>query len=131
MRKLFSLFVVVGLLVSRITLADIDLKDFDTDAMKAIEDAAKDLESSIATKDVRVAVSNAEFIRDSLHWAEGYFVKKGNVDDAVKWARQGRELADAIATSVNKQEFDLAYDSFGSLKKTCKSCHDAYKPPSL
>jgi hypothetical protein len=131
MRKIFSVLVVTGLLTSGIVFADIDLKDFDTDAMKAIDDTAKDLDSSITYKDVPAAVSNAEFIRDSLHWAEGYFAQKGNADDAVKWSRQGRELADAIAASAKKKEFGAADDAFGSLKKVCKSCHDAYKPPSL
>jgi hypothetical protein len=131
MRKIFSVLVLAGLLASTIALADIDLKDFDTDAMKAIEGATKDLDSSIVYKDVPGAISNAEFIRDSLLWAEGYFSQKGNADDAVKWSRQGRELADAIAAFAKKKEFAAADDAFGSLKKVCKSCHDAYKPPSL
>ena len=97
MRKIFSVLFIAALLASAIALADVDLKDFDTDAMKAIDDAAKDLDSSISYKDAAVAVSNAEFIRDSLHWAEGYFAGKSNAEDAVKWSRQGRELADAIA----------------------------------
>jgi cytochrome c556 len=108
----------------------IDLTDFDDEAMRNVEDAAKELESNLFNKEADIAVPNAEFIRDSLIWAEGYFAKKG-AKDAVKWAQEGRELAVAIAASTKAKDFTAAYDQFGSLKKTCKSCHDAYKPPSL
>lgn len=111
-------------------LAKLDLSDFDDEAMRNVEDAAKELDAALLNKDIDVAVANAEFIRDSLHWAEGYFDKKGAAD-AVRWSQQGRDHAAAIAKSVAAKEFDAAYDSFGSLKRTCKSCHDAYKPPSI
>ena len=111
-------------------LANIDLSDFDTEAMSNIEDATKELDAAILGKDVDIAVANAEFIRDSLHWAEGYFAKKA-VEDAVKWSQQGRDHAANIAKSAATKDFNAAYESFGALKKTCKSCHDAYKPPSI
>ena len=111
--------------------ATIDLNDFDEDAMRAIEDAAKELESSIPGQDAPITIANAEFVRDSLKWAEGYFAKKGGVEDAVKLAQQGQVQADAIALAAKAKNFDGASDSFGSLKKTCKTCHDAYKPPKL
>src|SRR5262245_26457069 len=99
--------------------------------MQDVDDANKELESAIASKETQVVVANAEFIRDSLHWAEGYFDKKANAADAVKLARQGRELAAAIARSAGEGNFEAATDSYESLRKTCKSCHDAYEPPSL
>jgi hypothetical protein len=117
--------------VSGTVFAAMDLSDFDQDTMQAVDDAKKELESGLAAKESKEAVANAEFIRDSLQWAEGYFAKKGNVDDAVKWAREGREFAAAIATSVGRGDFDAASESYNSLVRTCKSCHDVYKPPSL
>ena len=130
MRTRFTELIAISLFVSGLALAKIDLSDFDTEAMKNIEDATKELDAAILNKDVEVAVANAEFIRDSLHWAEGYFAKKA-VDDAVKWSQQGREFAATIAKSAAAKDFNAAYESFGSLKKTCKSCHDAYKPPNI
>lgn len=111
--------------------AALDLRDFDEDAMRAVEDAGKELESSIPGQDAPTTVANAEFVRDSLRWAEGYFAKKGGVEDAVKLAQQGQEQANAIALAAKAKNFDGASDSFVSLKQTCKRCHDAYKPPKL
>jgi hypothetical protein len=111
--------------------AAIDLTDFDDNVMHDIEDAAKELDSSIANRDADVAISNANFVRDNLKWTEGYFSKKGNIEDAVRFAQQGQQHALDISKAIAAKDFDAAYDSFGSLKKTCKSCHDAYKPPSL
>ena len=91
----------------------------------------KELESGIRDKDVQLVVSNAEFARDTLQWAADYFVQKKNVNDAVDWAKQGRDLAASVAKTAAAKEFDAAYESFGDLKKNCKRCHDAYKPPSL
>jgi hypothetical protein len=121
----------MALWMSSVVFAGIDLSDFDEDAMRAVDDASKELESSLASKDTQVALANAQFIRDSLQWAEGYFGKKGNVDDAVRLARQGQELATAIEKSVKASDFEAASGSYDSLVRTCKRCHDAYKPPKL
>lgn len=110
--------------------ADIDLSDFDKNTMMDVDDANKELESAIAGKEARTVIANAEFIRDSLHWAQGYFEKKSAVD-AVKWARDGHESAASIAKSAGEGNFEAAAEAFDSLRRACKSCHDVYKPPSL
>jgi hypothetical protein len=122
---------IAALFASAAVFASIDLSDFDKNTMQDVDDANKELESALASKETQVAVANAEFIRDSLHWAEGYFDRKGNAADAVKLAHQGREQAAAVAKSAGEGNFEAATDSYTSLRKTCKSCHDAYKPPSL
>lgn len=128
--RLTRLLPLALLIVSTVALAAIDLSDFDDDAMRAIEDAQKELESGIPSRDTQVVVANAEFIRDSLQWAQGYFDKK-NVTDAVKLAHDGSEYAQQIATHAGANDFEAANEAFGSLKRTCKSCHDAYKPPDI
>ena len=122
---------VAALLASAAVFASIDLSDFDKNTMQDVDDANKELESALVSKETQAAVANAEFIRDSLHWAEGYFDKKGNAPDAVRLAHEGREQAAAVAKSASEGNFEAAMDSYTSLRKTCKSCHDAYKPPSL
>jgi hypothetical protein len=129
MRRILAIFSLSILTLT--ALANIDLSDFDSEAMRNIEDATKELDAALLNKEAEIAVANAEFIRDSLHWAEGYFAKKGGLEDAVKWSQQGRNLAATIANSAAGKDFNAAYESFGSLKRTCKSCHDAYKPPSI
>lgn len=128
--RLIRLLPLALLIVSSVAPAAIDLSDFDEDAMRAVEDAQKELESGIPGHDTQTVVANAEFIRDSLRWAQGYFAKK-NVADAVKLAHDGSEYAQQIATHANANDFDAADEAFSSLKRTCKSCHDAYKPPDI
>jgi hypothetical protein len=111
--------------------ANIDLTDFNDDVMKNMDDTVKSLDSDIATHDSKSAQADANTIREGLHWAEGYFTRKGNVEDAVQLARQGEELAASIGKSTAANDFDAALASYDSLVKTCRRCHDAYKPPEL
>jgi hypothetical protein len=109
----------------------LDLSDFDAEAMRNVDDAAKELDAALLNKDATGAVANAEFIRDSMQWTEGYFAKKDGVDNAIKWSQQGRDIAVTIAKAAGAKDYNAAYESFGDLKRTCKRCHDAYKPPNI
>jgi hypothetical protein len=131
MRKISLLSSAALLLIAGVAFAAIDLKDFDDDGMKAIQDTKKDLESNIAGQDAPAVAEGAEFIRAGLQSTEAYFTKKGNVDDAVQWAKQGQEYAAAIGKAAGSNDFDAASTAFNGLIRTCKKCHDAYKPPDL
>lgn len=111
--------------------ANIDLTDFDDDVMKNMDDVVKTLDSDLASRDAKSAQANASTIRDGLHWAEEYFKRKGNIEDAVQLAKRGEDLAAQIAKSAASNDFDAALGSYESLVKTCRRCHDAYKPPEL
>lgn len=111
--------------------ANIDLTDFNDDVMKNMDDTVKALDSDLAGHDVKSAQADAGTIRDGLHWAEEYFTRKGNVADAVRLAKLGEELAATVARSAASNDFDAALTSYESLVKTCRRCHDAYKPPEL
>jgi hypothetical protein len=111
--------------------ASLDLADFNDDVMRDMDDTMKSLDTSIATRDLKLLAADTQSIRDGLKWAEDYFVKKGNVDDAVKWARQGQELADAVASSAQSSDFDTSLDKYDALVKTCRACHNVYKPPDI
>jgi hypothetical protein len=110
---------------------DLDLKDFDEDVMRDVDDTVKSLDSDIATHNSASAIAEAQTIQQALKYAEDYFVKKGNVDDAVKWARQGEDQAQAVRSSVAASDFDAASDRYEALMKTCRACHDVYRPPDL
>ena len=128
-RKLF--FICLCTLTAGLAFASIDLSDFDDELMRNMDDAIKALDGSIGAMDVQASAVDAQFIAEGLEWAEGYFTAKGDVPDAVQWAAQGREFAAAIAAQTGKNDFDAAFTSYRSLVKTCRSCHDVYKPPSL
>jgi cytochrome c556 len=110
---------------------NLDLTDFNDDVMRDIDEAMKKLDSSVATHDVAAVTADARSIRDGLKWAQDYFIKKGNVDDAVKWAEQGQDLADSVAKSAQANDFDASLGTYDSLMKTCRACHDVYKPPDI
>ena len=128
-RKL--LFISLCTLSCGLAFANIDLSDFDDELMRNMDDAIKALDGNIGAKDVQASAMDAQFIAEGLKWAEGYFVAKGDVPDAVRWAAQGREFAAAIATEAGRNDFDAAFTAYRSLVKTCRGCHDVYKPPSL
>jgi hypothetical protein len=120
------------LLVSLASAAtNIDLTDFNDDVMKNMDDTVKSLDSDIAGHDAKSAQIDARTIRDGLHWAEEYFTRKGNVEDAVQLAQRGAQIAVDIGKSAATNDFDAALTSYDSLVKTCRLCHDAYKPPEL
>ena len=111
--------------------ANIDLTDFNDDIMRNMDDTVKTLDSDLAGHDGKSAQTDARVIQDGLHWAEDYFTRKGNVADAVQLAKRGEDLASDVAKSAASNDFDAALASYDSLVKTCRRCHDAYKPPEL
>jgi len=110
---------------------NLDLTDFDDEVMRSMDDQVKSLDSDIATHNAGSAAADAQSIEQGLKWAEGYFSKKGSVPDAVKLARQAEDLAASLARSAASSDFDGALETYDTLVKTCRTCHDAYKPPDL
>jgi hypothetical protein len=128
-----ALSITVGLtgsLVSAGTL-NLDLSDFNDDVMRDMDDTMKNLDSHLALRDAQSVASDAESIRNGLEWAQEYFTKKGKLDDAIRWAAQGRELAAAVAKSAQAGDYDASLGKYDSLVKTCRACHDVYKPPDI
>src|SRR5580700_3080989 len=76
----------------------LDLSDFNDDVMRDMDDAMKTLDSDIATRDVQSVARGSASIGEGLKYAQDYFTKKGNVEDALRWARQGQDLAAAVGT---------------------------------
>ena len=110
---------------------NLDLSDFNDDVMRGLDDTMKTLDSDIATRNVKSVAADTQSIRESLSWAQDYFAKKGNLDDAVRWAKQGQDLAEAITKSTQESDFDTSLAKYDSLVKTCRACHDVYKPPDI
>src|ERR1700724_3493809 len=121
-----ALGISVGLLGPLVqATVSLDLTDFNDDVMREMDDAMKRLDSDIATRNAASVTTDARSIRDGLKWAQDYFTKKGNVEDAVKWAKQGQDLADAVARSAQSSDLDTSLSTYDSLVKTCRACHDA------
>lgn len=107
---------------------NIDLKDFDDDSMRDMDDANKDLQPVIGAKNKDQALADAQTIQSVLKETEDYFSKKGGTDDAVKFAQDGEASLAKVAAALNKGDFDAAAAAARDVAKNCKTCHDVYKP---
>jgi cytochrome c556 len=107
--------------------ATIDLQDFDTDVMQAMDDAFKDLEPSLGASNAEAATADVQVLIEGYRFTEDYFAAKGGASDAVQWSQEGRAQIDVIAAALSKQEFDSAAEAARALSKNCKACHQAYK----
>ena len=128
MRKPSVLLGVCALLCAAVAFAAIDLSDFDDDLMQDMDDAIKDLEPVIAGKSIDAARADAETLQNGLKWTEDYFAAKGSAPDAVKFAQEGQGLTASILKSLAAGYFESSLDNARKLAKTCRTCHDVYKP---
>jgi hypothetical protein len=125
--------IAVGLTSSLIAAGtfSLDLSDFNDDVMRDMDDTMKRLDSDIATRDVKSVVADSVSLREGLKYAQDYFTKKGNLDDAIRWAKQGQDLTEAIGGAAQASDLELSLSKYDALVKTCRSCHDVYKPPDI
>ena len=120
---------VLATLAASVMAADLDLSDFDDDLMQSMDDAIKELDSNVGGQDAKASLANAAVIRDGLAWAEKYFAAKPEAPLGVGYAREGKEHVAALVQAVEAGNFDAASSSVRAVVKTCKACHEAYKPP--
>jgi len=107
---------------------DLDLHDYDDDLMRDLDKTIKYFEPDITAGNAQGAVEDAEILQDGFRYTEKYFTKKGDADDAVKISQQGEELIDAAIKFVGENDFEAAAAAARDTAKTCRACHDVYKP---
>jgi cytochrome c556 len=128
LRKMSVLCGLLAVLSGGAVFAEIDLKDFDDDLMRDMDTAIKDLEPVVGAKNAVAATGDAELLRDGFKQTEEYFAKKGGAPDAVEFARKSEELTAAVLKDITANDFDAAANSARALSKSCRTCHDVYKP---
>ena len=129
MRRMLSAAGVALTLAAAVYAADIDYSDFDDDLMRTMDDAVKDLDSNVGGRESDAALANAAVLKDGLAWAEKYFAQKPEAPLGAGFAREGQEQVAALIKAVEAKDFDAAHGNVRAVVKTCKSCHEAYKPP--
>ena len=107
---------------------DIDLHDYDDDLMRDLDKTIKYFEPDIMAGNAQGATEDAEILQDGFKYTEKYFAKKGDADDAVKISKQGQELIAVAIKSIEGNDFDAAASAARDTAKTCRACHDVYKP---
>ena len=109
--------------------ADLDLSDFDDSLMRSMDDAIKDLDSNVGGQELGAAQANIEVLRDGLAWAEKYFSAKPEAPRGAGFARESQENLALVTKSLEARDFDAASNGVRAVVRSCKACHEAYKPP--
>ena len=109
--------------------ADIDYSDFDDDLMRNMDDAIKDLDSNVGGQDAEASLANVNALREGLAVAEKYFAAKPETPRGAGLAREGQEHLALVAQALAAKDFDTASTNVRGVVRTCKACHEAYKPP--
>ena len=116
-------------LAATVMAAEIDYSDFDDSLMRSMDDAIKDLDSNVGGQDANASLANAEVLREGLAWAEKYFAAKPEAPRGAGLAREGQEHLALVVQSIEARDFDAASNGVRAVVRTCKACHEAYKPP--
>jgi len=131
MNKKQLTIVAAASLLAALAYADVDLADFDDERMEAMDDTTKAIDAVIAGRDPSIAPFDLQTLLADLKWTESYFAGKGTAPDAVDLAQKAQLSVTAIGDALAKSDYDTAFNEFRALKRSCRSCHDVYKPPSL
>jgi len=129
MRRKWVAAGVLMALAASVMAADIDFSDFDDELMQSMDDAIKELDSNVGGQDAKASLANVEVIRDGLTWAEKYFSAKPEAPRGAGLAREGQEHLAVVAKSIEAGDFDAASNGVRAVVRSCKACHEAYKPP--
>jgi len=122
------LFTILLAIPSHAERKDIDLRDYDDELMRDLERTIKFFEPDITARNRQGAIEDATILQDGFKYTEDYFARKGNAEDAVEISRQGLQLIESAVKALEASDFDGASASARETARTCRSCHDIYKP---
>jgi hypothetical protein len=117
-----------ALMPARLVWSDVDTSDVDSYLMQDMENALKDLEPVLVAGNAEAALADAEVLRDGLQYTYDYFVAKGNAEDAVKIAAEGRETIARVLAALRSNDLQAAIAAARDTARNCKACHDISKP---
>jgi hypothetical protein len=129
MRKTWWAAGVTMTLAASVMAADIDFSDFDDALMESMDDAIKELDSNVGGQDAKASLANATALSEGFAWAEKYFAAKPEAPLGAGYAREGKEHLAAVIQALEAGNFDAASSGVRAVVRTCKACHEAYKPP--
>jgi hypothetical protein len=128
-RRLLAAGAAMALAAATVMAAEIDYSDFDDSLMRSMDDAIKDLDSNLGGQNPTASLANAEVLREGLAWAEKYFATKPEAPLGAGYAREAQQHLATIVTAIEARNFDAATSNVRAVVRTCKACHEAYKPP--
>ena len=129
MRKNWLAASVLMTLAASVVAAEIDFSDFDDDLMRSMDDAVKELDSNVSGQDAKASLTNAVVLQEGFAWAEKYFAAKPEAPLGAGYAREGSEHLAELVKALEAGNFDAATGNVRGVVRSCKACHEAYKPP--
>jgi hypothetical protein len=94
-----------------------------------MDDAIKDLDSNVGGQDGAAALGNAKVLTEGLAAAESYFARKPETPLGAGYAREAQQHLKTLVQSIEARDFDAASGKVHEVMRTCKACHEAYRPP--
>ena len=117
----------LGALLSFAVTAEVDVSGIDTLLMQDMDASAKELEPLIGARNAPAATKAVTFLSGGLKWTESYFATQG-ANDAVELARDSQLKAAAVLSALSGGDYAGAATAARALTKTCRACHDVYRP---
>jgi hypothetical protein len=111
------------------TAIDIDYSDFDDGLMRDMNDAIKELDSNVGGQDGQASLANVQVLREGLVWAERYFAAKPETPRGAELAREGQQQLAQVSQAIEAGNFDAASEGVRGVVRSCKACHEVYRPP--
>lgn len=97
--------------------------------MQKIDRRSQSIQRHLTARESAAAQADAREVGELYQLMEDYFIRRGsNSEDAVKFSRDGAELADAVVKLLQLNDFDGASRSVASITHACRDCHIKYKP---
>ena len=127
--KLIPLISLLLLGMASTTMAGSD-DELDTDLMQTIDDTTKSVTSNIDLHKAAPATADAQERATLFRQVQAFYEKRHGAEDAVGYSRTCLDLAARIEASLKQQDFRAAAVAANDLTRTCRSCHDVYKPLS-
>jgi hypothetical protein len=124
-RTIASSAVVMTLMVIGAQSQSVD--DFDA-WMRTIDEKNQSVQQHIAARDASAISADARVLQDTFKLVEGFWVNRGNAQDAVNLAKEAQERAADIVKAAVAKDFDAASSQSIKVAETCTPCHRLYRP---
>jgi hypothetical protein len=121
MRKIVILF-----FVARVVFAQ-SADEFDA-WMRTIDEKTQSVQRNIEAKDDKAARDDAKALQDTFKLVEGFWLKRGNAQDAVDLSQKAGGRAAEVAKLIAAKDFDAASTQAIKIAETCTACHRLYRP---
>jgi hypothetical protein len=96
--------------------------------MRTIDDKNQSVQQKIALKDAAGAAMDAVALQDTFKLVEGFWVRRGDAQDAVDLSKEARDRAADVVTALTGKDFDGASTQAIKVAETCTTCHRLHRP---